>query len=138
MVKKLFEKYKDVIPYLIFGVITTLINIAAYWVGSHILGMGTVPASVLAWFLAVLAAYLTNRKWVFHSDAQGSREILEEIAKFFGARLFTGVIDWVFMFVTVDLLGAEDVIMKFVANVIVVILNYVFSKWIIFKKHDRG
>ena len=136
--KKLFEKYKDVIPYLIFGVITTIINIVSYWFLAHILGMGTVPASVIAWFLAVLTAYLTNRKWVFHSDARGSREILEEIVKFFGARLFTGVIDWVFMFVTVDVLGGRDVIMKFLSNVIVVVLNYIFSKWVIFKKHDRG
>ena len=136
--KKLLEKYKDVIPYLFFGVVTTVINIVCYWFLAHILGMKTVPASVIAWFVTVLSAYLTNRKWVFHSDAQGRREILEEIGKFFGARLFTGVVDWVFMFVSVDLLGAKDVIMKFAANVIVVILNYIFSKWVIFKKHDRG
>lgn len=135
--KKLIEKYRDVIPYLFFGVVTTIINIVVYWFAAHILHMSTVPATVLAWIITVLAAYLTNRKWVFHSDAEGSREILAEICKFFAARLATGIFDWVFMYVTVDRLRWSDVVMKFLANVVVVVLNYIFSKWVIFRKHKR-
>ena len=135
--KQLFEKYRDVIPYLFFGVVTTIINIVTYWFAAHVLHMETVPATVFAWILTVLAAYLTNRKWVFHSDARGSREILAEVVKFFAARLATGIFDWVFMYVTVDRLHWHDVAMKCIANVVVVVLNYIFSKWVIFKKHHR-
>ena len=92
------------------------------------------PANVLAWVAAVLFAYLTNRKWVFHSQASTRQEISREITSFFGCRLATGVLDWVLMFVCVDLLHFNDMLIKLLANVMVVILNFVASKRIIFKK----
>ena len=127
-------KYQDVIAYLVFGVLTTLVNIVAYWLCAHPLGLGTLPSSVLAWLAAVLFAYVTNRKWVFHSQAVTRQEITREMLSFFGCRLATGVVDWVMMFVCVDLLHFNDMVMKILANVVVVILNYVASKLIIFAK----
>jgi len=131
--KKLYEKYKDILYYGIFGVLTTLVNIVVYWLMAHPLGLRTVPSSVIAWIAAVTFAYITNRKWVFHSEAHSSKAIIKEIIYFFACRLATGVIDWVFMYVTVDMLNLQDVVMKTVANVIVIVLNYVASKLIIFK-----
>ncbi len=132
--KELLRKHRDLIPYAVFGVLTTIVNIAVYWLTAHVLRMDTVPASVVSWAAAVLFAYITNRTWVFHSTARGWRRILPEMAGFFLARLATGVLDWAVMYVTVDRLGWNDVGMKAAANVIVIILNYVFSRWIVFRK----
>lgn len=131
------KNFKEITAYLIFGVLTTIVNIAVYWLAAHPLGIGTVPSSVIAWIAAVLFAYVTNRIWVFHSETTGTSGIIREMTYFFSARLATGVIDWVFMYVTVDLLGFNDVYMKVIANVIVVILNYVASKLLIFRKSEK-
>ena len=128
------KNFKEIAAYLIFGVLTTIVNIVVYWLAAHPLGIGTVPSSVIAWIAAVLFAYVTNRIWVFHSETTGTSGIIREMAYFFSARLATGVIDWLFMYVTVDILGFNDVYMKVIANVIVVILNYVASKLLIFRK----
>ena len=130
----LIKKYKDVIPYLFFGVCTTLVNIGGYWICAHFFHIGTMSSTVIAWILAVLFAYFTNRKWVFNSDASSAEEIAKEVASFFGCRLATGVIDWAMMLVFVTLLGLNDVVIKTVANIVVIVLNYVASKLIIFKK----
>lgn len=138
MIRKLLEKYKDIIAYLVFGVLTTVINIAVYALAAHALSMPTVPATVLAWIAAVLFAYLTNRKWVFHSEAAGQAEILKEIIRFFAARLATGIFDWVFMYITVDRLAWPDVAMKVIANIVVIVGNYVLSKALVFKKKKEA
>lgn len=131
------KNFKEIIAYLVFGVLTTLVNIVVYWVAAHPLGIKTVPSSIIAWIAAVLFAYVTNRIWVFHSETSGRSGILREMFYFFSARLATGVIDWVFMYVTVDMLSFNDVYMKVIANVIVVILNYVASKLLIFRKPEN-
>ena len=95
------------------------------------------PSTIFAWVLAVLFAYITNRKWVFHSTAKGSKEILKEMVSFFSCRLATGIVDWLCMFVFVDLLKFNDLIIKVAANVVVVVLNYVASKLFIFKKKNN-
>ena len=138
MLKELINKYKDIIAYGIFGVLTTIINIVVYWAAAHLLHLDTVPATVIAWIAAVLGAYLTNRKWVFHSEASGGREIMLEILRFFAARLATGIFDWVFMYVTVDRMGWNDVAMKVIANIVVIITNYVLSKLVVFRKKKEG
>ncbi len=131
------EKYKDVIPYLFFGVCTTLVNVITYWVCAHPLGINTMVSTIVAWILAVLFAYVTNRKWVFHSEAKTKKEIVKEMVSFFGCRLATGVVDWGCMFVFVQILRWNDVIIKFVANLLVIILNYVASKLVIFKNNQN-
>lgn len=133
--KNLYKKYKDIFYYVVFGVLTTLVNIAVYWLAAHPVGLKTVPSSIIAWVAAVLFAYVTNRKWVFHSEAETVTAITREVIYFFLCRFATGVIDWAFMYITVDLLHMNDVVMKFTANVIVIVLNYVASKLVIFK-HD--
>ena len=90
--------------------------------------------TVAAWALAVLFAYLTNRSMVFHSSAAGAQEIMKEIGSFFACRLGTGAVDWAIMFVFVTVLHFNDMIIKILANIIVIVLNYVLSKFVIFKK----
>ena len=134
MFKKLYDKYRDMIPYMIFGVLTTLVNIAAYWLLAHPLGLSTVPSTVIAWVLAVLCAYVTNRKWVFHSEAKTRNEIIKEGVSFYLCRLGTGVLDWLGMYVMVDVLHWNDLIVKIAVNIVVIVLNYVASKLIVFRK----
>lgn len=132
--KELLNRYRDFILYGIFGVLTTVVNMVVYWLCAHPLGMAVLPSTLIAWFMAVLFAYLTNRKWVFHSEASTRQEVMKEIVSFYSCRIATGVVDWVMMFVCVDLLGFNDMIIKVLANVVVIILNYVASKLVIFKK----
>ena len=132
--KKIIQKYKDVIPYLFFGVCTTLVNVVVYWVCAHPFNFNIMVSTIIAWVLAVLFAFITNRKWVFHSEAKTRKEIIKEIVSFFGCRLATGVVDWACMFIFVKILGWNDVVIKFAANILVIILNYIASKLLIFRK----
>lgn len=137
MIRKLMEKYRDVIPYLVFGILTTIVNIVAYWLCAHPLHLGIMVSTVIAWVLSVLFAYVTNRKWVFHSEAAGAA-IIREILSFYGARLATGLLDMLFMFIFAERLGLNDTVIKICSNVVVVILNYIFSKFLIFRHEEKG
>lgn len=137
LIKDLFNKYKSIIMYLFFGVCTTLVNIISYYVFAHIFKTGVMFSTVISWILAVLFAYLTNRKWVFESHAKTKKEIFEEIVSFFSCRLATGIVDWLCMYVFVERFGFNDVIIKILSNILVIVLNYVASKLIIFKQKDE-
>ncbi len=134
----LLRKYRHVLLYGIFGVLTTVVNIVVYWVMAHLLHLTTTPSTLIAWVVAVLFAYLTNRKWVFDSQAEGNKQILAELISFFLCRIATGVVDWLCMFAFVDLLHLNDVLIKAAANVLVIILNFIASKWLIFKKKEKN
>ena len=132
--KQYMEKYRHYILYIIFGVLTTIVNIVTYYF-AHLL-LPVMPSTVIAWILAVLFAYVTNRRFVFESQAKTKQEIVREIISFFSARLFTGLVDFVCMFIFVDCLKINDLVIKTIANIIVIILNYVLSKIFVFKKRN--
>lgn len=134
MIREYWDKYKDVIFYLVFGVLTTVVNIVTYWVCVHILGTSVMVGTIVAWVLAVFFAYITNRSLVFHSSASGTDEIMKEITSFFACRIGTGVVDWAIMLVFVTILHFNDMIVKILANFIVIVLNFVLSKFVIFKQ----
>ncbi len=141
--KKLFEKYREVIVYVIFGGLTTVVNYIIYFTCTHGLKLGWTPATVIAWAGAVLFAYVTNRIWVFKSKAHGIGNIAYELFKFVAFRLVSLGMEWVTLKICFDLihmdsfvyaeLPAGEFIGKTIAQVIVVIANYIFSKLIIFK-----
>lgn len=128
------KQYRDFIAYTFFGVCTTVVNLAVYAVTTRFFNLKTVPATVIAWLLAVTFAYVTNRKWVFHSQARGMKAIVKEGLSFFICRIVTGILDIVIMFLCVDVLRMNDLVIKAVSNVIVILANYVASKLIIFRK----
>ena len=130
----LMKKYREVILYLIFGVLTTLVNLISYFLLTDVAGVNYLFSNVLAWVLSVLFAYGTNRVWVFQSQAKGTAAILKEMLSFFGARLFSGGLDMGIMFVCVSLIGLPDGVIKILSNILVIVLNYLFSKLWIFKK----
>ncbi|MCI5874666.1 MAG: GtrA family protein [Roseburia sp.] len=133
-IRELIVKYKELISYGIFGVLTTVINIAVYTVCYNLLGISNVVSNVIAWILSVLFAYVTNKIWVFESKSTEWKVLIYEMGSFFGCRLATGLLDLAIMYVTVDKLALNSTLMKCVSNVIVIIANYIFSKLVIFKK----
>ena len=132
--KALLEKYRGLILYLVFGVLTTAINIAVYALCYRVLRLPNVPSNVVAWILAVLFAFVTNKLYVFESKSLERGTVLRELLSFVGARLATGLLDLAVMFVGVDLLHGPDLVFKVASNIVVIILNYVFSKLIVFRK----
>ncbi len=136
-IKELMIKYREIIIYLVVGVLTTIVS----WVACFIMERFFLDASndiqnyiinSVGWIVGVLFAYPTNRKWVFQST---NPKILKEFFGFAGSRISTYVLDIVIMWVTVNLLSMNYWIAKiFISSVLVMILNYVFSKILIFKK----
>lgn len=130
----LYMKYKEVILYLVFGGLTTLVNIVGYILLSRGLRMDTMPANGIALALSILFAYVTNKLFVFESKTDSLAAAAREFCSFIACRLVTMAVDMLIMYVTVDVLGWFDVVMKLLANIIVIALNFVFSKLIIFRK----
>lgn len=141
MIKQLWEKYKHIIAYLFWGVVTTVINLAVFQILSSGIHWNYEVATVIAWFVSVLVAYFTNKVWVFGSHYTTISDFLVELLRFFFYRALTLVIDIVITFIGISVLGFKDpmgqFIVKVVDNVIVVIANYVFSKWLIFKDNKQ-
>ena len=121
---------KEFALYIISGVLTTIVNILVYFLFVN-LQVNYLVSNVLAWFFSVLFAYVTNRIWVFES---GKGNVLKEASLFYGGRIFSGIVDTGLMYLFIGILSIGDFTSKIIIQVIVVILNYVFSKLIVFKK----
>ena len=132
-IKELLIKYKSFIMYAIFGVLTTVVNIAVYYLCFNIIGIPNVPSTIIAWILAVSFAFITNKLWVFDSPSFSADVLKHEIPTFFGARLATGLLDVGIMYLTVDVLHWNSTLWKLISNILVIIINYVASKLLIFK-----
>jgi putative flippase GtrA len=130
---EIFQKYKETILYLIFGVLTTLINIATYALCTRILGVNYYISNIIAWFVAVLFAYITNKFYVFESKSIEYKYVIKEMLSFMSCRVLSGVIELVLMFVMLNLLLINDFIVKVITNIVVIIINFILSKLIVFK-----
>lgn len=134
--KELYIKYKEVINYLVFGGLSTIVNFVSYYIFAKIIGIEEVTSSGLSWVCAVLFAYITNKIFVFESKTENKTETIKEMIKFFLARILSGILCDVGTFaLMVKVFNINDIISKFVTQVMVVIVNYVFSKLIVFKKN---
>ncbi len=133
LLKKNMERYQSILRYLFFGVCTTLINFVLYYFCAHLIAMGTVFATIFAWIGAVLFAFITNKLYVFSSRSFERKVLLWELLSFFGCRIATGILDLLVMYVSVEIMHMQDLLMKIISNVLVILLNYIFSRWIIFK-----
>ena len=137
---KLFKLYKlvlgskEIILYLIFGVLTTLMNILSYLLLSRVFSIDMYLSNIFAWIISVLFAFVTNKSFVFESKDRNRKIVLREMLTFFGCRLLSLGIDMLSMYAMVTLLKWDDFIGKIIANIIVVILNYLFSKMFVFRK----
>ena len=130
----LFKKYQEPILYIVFGVLTTLVNILVYYLLADIASIYYLIANVIAWVVSVLFAFVTNKLFVFESTSWKSAVVLPEMGGFFLARVATGVVDMVLMWLLIDIIRTGDMFAKILVNVVVVVLNYVASKLWIFRK----
>ena len=131
------KKRKEVLLYLFFGGCTTLVNIISYFVLRQTGIAGITISTIVSWILSVLFAYITNKIFVFESKTTTLKELANEFIAFVSGRLFTGFLDLVIMLVFVDVLNFNEAMMKIFSNVIVVVLNYIFSKLWIFKNNKE-
>lgn len=151
MIKKLFEKYKEVISYVFFGVLATVVNLVSFKIFNAVLGAHLyLLTNVISWLITVIFAYFTNKLWVFESKSWKAEVVIKELIGFFGARIFSLVVEEAGLWLMIDIMHMGKIswdifsfnldgnmIAKIIMQVVVVILNYVFSKLVIFKhKND--
>ena len=129
-----FYVNKEILLYLFFGGLTFLVSIISYAFFNIQIGWNALVANIGSWILAVAFAYITNRIWVFDSNAETTADFIKEITSFVGGRVATLVIEELILFIFITNLGMNSMLVKIVAQVIVIVLNYVISKLIVFKK----
>lgn len=132
--RALIEKHYDILAYLFFGVLTTVVNYIVYLPCYNLLHFSAAISNVIAWVAAVAFSYLTNKPFVFRSHDWSAKTVVPELAKFVGSRVASGALETGIIFVTVDCLLWNGNVMKLVTSVLVVILNYVASKLLVFRK----
>ena len=133
----LIEKYQDILSYLFFGVLTTVVNYLVYLPCFNLLEMSAAASNVAAWVVAVAFAYLTNKPFVFKSHDWSGKTVIPELIKFVGCRVGSGAAETLLLFVFVDLLAFNGNIWKLITSVLVVILNYFASKFLVFNKEKK-
>ncbi|MBP5209656.1 MAG: GtrA family protein [Clostridia bacterium] len=129
-----YRAHKEVLLYLFFGVVTTLVSWGLFWLFDYGLRMHELVANALSWILTVFVAFLTNRVWVFDSPTRTVGAFLLQMLRFYLGRVATLLIEEGILYVFITRLGCPDMWVKIAASVVVVVLNYVFSKWLIFRK----
>ncbi len=135
-IKELYLKYKEAINYIIFGVLTTVVSLAVYYISVFIFlnpenAIQLQIANILSWIAGVAFAYFTNRKYVFESTEKNK---LKEAGKFVLARVATLIMDMIVMWLGVTVLLLNDKIIKLISQIVIIISNYIFSKLFVFKK----
>ena len=137
--KNFYLKYKEQILYLVFGVIVTLVNWVIYAVFVAVVDVGITLSNAVAWFAAVITAFVTNKMYVFENKATGKLDLIKEAAMFLLSRISTGIFEiiapTVLVFIGLDgmLFGIDAFYAKLIVSIIVVILNYILSKKLVFK-----
>ena len=132
--KQLIIKYYDILVYLVFGVLTTVVNYLIYLPCYNLFGFSGVASNVIAWVVAVAFAYVTNKPFVFRSHDWSAKTVVPELTKFVGTRVASGGMESAIIWITVDLLGGNGNLWKLITSVLVVVLNYIGSKLLVFRK----
>ena len=135
MIKNLWLRYKELFFYAVFGVGATVINIVSYRVLANTFGKKYfLIANIIAWILAFIFAFITNKLFVFESKSWEAQIAMKEFVGFLSARLATGILGTVLMWLFVSVISLDDTLSKIIINILVIIINYIASKFFIFKK----
>ncbi len=127
-------RFLPIFAYLFWGVVTTLTNIFSYAILTKMLNINYMISNVISWILAVSVAYITNKIYVFSSKAKTIKAVIKELTLFFIARILTLGIDILLMFIGVSILKFDDMIIKAITQVVVIVVNYILSKLFVFNK----
>ena len=140
LIKNIIKKFmtKEVILYIVFGVFTTIVNVLTFYVLTKFANLNENISNVIAIILAVVFAYITNRKLVFNSNASTFSEIIIEIFKFFSARFFTMLVEFFGFMLLFDVIHIPNMISKITVTILVIILNFFFSKFFAFKNNKNS
>ena len=131
-----YKKYKEGLMYLFFGGLAFFLNIFLFALFTDIMKINDLLANAISWVICVLFQYITNRTWVFDGHVEGSAALIKQISSFFGGRIFTLVVEEIIILVFITWLGFNRIAVKLVAQVVVIVLNYVISKLFVFKKKE--
>jgi len=140
---KIYEEHREGMRYIVFGALATFVNIGVYALCAKIIFVGLEEAqrvdfsNYIAIGTAMVFAYICNKVFVFNSKTNGIKELFKEITSFVGCRIISAIVEVILMRITVVNLGFNEILMKIFTNIIVMILNFIFSKIIIFKKGDK-
>lgn len=133
-----YKKYKSVLLYLFFGVLTTAVSIVSFFLIGTVAGVNLHIANTASWVLAVTFAFITNRIWVFDAKCESKKEFFIQARDFYGGRLATYFVEELIFIVFVNLLAFNQDIVKIVAQFVILVLNYVVSKFFVFRKNKKG
>lgn len=134
--QELIIKNKEIIKYLIFGILTTLVNILCFYILDK-LNIDIYINNTISWIVSVIFAFITNKLYVFESKSLDIKTIFKEGTSFLGARIFSYFVDMGTIYLLFDGLRINKLISKVVSNIIVIIINYIFSKFIFKKKEGN-
>ena len=132
-IKQFFSKHREIISYIFFGGLTTLVNYIVYLPCYNLLDLSGALSNAIAWVAAVAFAYVTNKPFVFKSNDWSAKVVVPELTKFVVCRIGSGFAETAIIFLTVDLLNINGNIMKLITSILVVILNYIASKLVVFR-----
>lgn len=132
-VKEFYRKHREMLLYVFFGGCTTVVSVGSFVLLVEALGVHPLIANVLSWIFAVGFAYATNRKWVFCSSAKG-KAVWAELLAFYGGRLLTLGLEEILLLIFVSWLDIDSTVIKLVAQLVVLVSNYILSKFLIFRK----
>lgn len=136
MLEPFYKKYKEILLYLFFGGLTFVVSIVTYAYFNVVLGINELVANVISWVLAVLFAFVTNRIWVFQAPTHTAGEFVRQMVSFFGGRVLTLVVEELILLVFITVLHFASMPVKVVAQIVVIVLNYIISKLIVFRKKE--
>lgn len=125
---------KEIISYIIFGILTTVVNIVCFKIGEPIFN-NLLITNVIAWFISVVFAYITNAKFVFSDSKDMS---FKQFLSFTSSRLATLVIETILLYVLLDLVHIDSLVSKIISNIVVIVLNFILSKLLVFKSRMNG
>lgn len=136
--KKLYERYRKLMLYGVFGILTTAVNYGSYALLTHCAGFPVAAGNTIAWIISVIFAFVTNKHLVFGSKSMKLSTVTRELLSFVACRLFSGILDMGIMVFFTDVMHYNDLLVKLASNVIVIIINYIFSTFIFARKEPAG
>lgn len=135
--KPFYNKRKDIVLYVFFGGLTTIVALVSFAVPIYVFGINEMVANTISWILAVAFAFFTNRVWVFNSPTKKVSDFLIQFFSFYGGRLFSFGVETLIIFIFITKLSYNQMLIKIFASVFVLILNYIISKWFVFRKKNH-